>query len=250
MRTVRALAAAAAISAAGALNAGFSTYFLDGCPPNWTELAFTQGRLIVSVVDGNQSGLVLGEPLNDQEDRSHVHTFSGALTLTEKHISSIGCCDDDGAHNGADPYNGVTTNATSGLPFLQLFLCALSADDDTLSLPLGAVGYMNPNQTTACPAQWAPYEIAAGRAIITGDAPPGAQPVTSVDLPLANLEDRAHSHGEGGERRARVGRPNRRGGRTCAARALRHQRTSADPPLLLVLPVRVWRAALQTTQRS
>lgn len=205
MRTVRALAAAAAISAAGALNAGFSTYFLDGCPPNWTELAFTQGRLIVSVVDGNQSGLVLGEPLNDQEDRSHVHTFSGALTLTEKHISSIGCCDDDGAHNGADPYNGVTTNATSGLPFLQLFLCALSADDDTLSLPLGAVGYMNPNQTTACPAQWAPYEIAAGRAIITGDAPPGAQPVTSVDLPLANLEDRAHSHGEGGEGRdARV----------------------------------------------
>lgn len=157
-------------------------------------MQWTKGRLIVSVTDGNASGLILGDPLGDQEDRGHLHSFEGTLPLSERHIAAIDCCNDQGAANGDDPFSGFSSNTTSGIPFLQLYLCSLHADDSTLTLPIGAVGYVDPNVTTSCPTMWTPYEIAAGRFIVTGDYSAGQQPVTSIDEPLASLEDRKHTH--------------------------------------------------------
>lgn len=53
---------------------GFATYFRSAtCPDGWSELPEAQGRIIVSVTDASTSGLTLGTPLGDKEDRMHTH---------------------------------------------------------------------------------------------------------------------------------------------------------------------------------
>ena len=59
---------------AGNLDAGFATYFRStACPKGWSPLPEAEGRLIVSVADASVSGLTLGDPLADKEDRTHTH---------------------------------------------------------------------------------------------------------------------------------------------------------------------------------
>lgn len=56
------------------LAAGFATYFRSAsCPTGWSPVPEAAGRLIVSVSDVSDSGLTLGTPLGDKEDRTHTH---------------------------------------------------------------------------------------------------------------------------------------------------------------------------------
>jgi hypothetical protein len=75
------------------------------------------------VTDPQAAGVAVGEPLGDQEDRVHVHTFQGTLPLASKSVSAI-----DGGNQsaaGAQSYTWSNTDvpATSGLPFMQLLIC-------------------------------------------------------------------------------------------------------------------------------
>ena len=55
---------------------GFATYFRSAtCPEGWSELPEAQGRMVVSVTDASTSGLTLGTPLGDKEDRTHTHPY-------------------------------------------------------------------------------------------------------------------------------------------------------------------------------
>ena len=62
-------------------------------------------------------------PLANGEDRGHTHNIASKVTLVVKSVSAIGCCNPDGACYGDYPLDGGATNATSGLPFVQLLLC-------------------------------------------------------------------------------------------------------------------------------
>jgi hypothetical protein len=59
-------------------------------------LVTAQGRLIVSVADPSQSGITVGKPLSDQEDRVHSHGYSSSLNLPQKDVAAIGCCNNQG----------------------------------------------------------------------------------------------------------------------------------------------------------
>jgi hypothetical protein len=128
-----------------------------------------------------------------QEDRAHTHGFSSTLTLPVKNIAAIGCCNGQGACAGEYALDGFTdngTDATSGLPFLQLLLCTLrTATADPV--PFGTVAMFDPSIGT-CPPSYTPFSEAEGRAMIAGYDSTGI--VVSDTRPLAPGEDRAHAH--------------------------------------------------------
>ena len=96
-------------------------------------------------------------------------------------IAAISCCDTRGSHNGAFNATGVTNTSTSGLPFTQTWLCSLVADSPTLSVPFGATGFYG-SSTPACPAQWATYNLSAGRTLVPGYLGTGDEPVGDAKL--------------------------------------------------------------------
>ena len=71
--------------------AGFSTFFRgSSCPPGWIETPDSNGRIVVSVSQGSLSGLTVGTPLGNMEDRTHSHTISSSIYLDLKSVS--GAC--------------------------------------------------------------------------------------------------------------------------------------------------------------
>lgn len=98
-----------------------------------------------------------------------------------------------------------TNGESSGLPFVQLLLCATSENVNG-SAPFGSVAYFDPS-IGACPTDWTPFEDAAGLALVSSSLllliqigrilVPGyneEEPVPSPSAPLENLEDRGHNH--------------------------------------------------------
>jgi hypothetical protein len=100
------------------------------CPPGWTTLPETQGRLLLVVADGAQVGKAIGAPLLDQEDRTHNHTFSATFELGSKSISAAGwphwAANHEAGEKGSHQASGTTSSSTSGLPFAQFLLCQKS----------------------------------------------------------------------------------------------------------------------------
>lgn len=123
--SIRRLVLLSTCAAAAALPAGFATYFQSRCPPGWTAVNNSAGRLVVSVINASFVGGTVGTPLGDQEDRQHTHALSGTFSLPSKHISGDSCCDTQGAGNGNFPEEGSASSAVSGMGFTQLSLCAL-----------------------------------------------------------------------------------------------------------------------------
>ena len=56
--------------------------------PRWSEINYASGRLVVSVTEPSFGGLMLGEPLADQEDREHSHSFSATVNLNAKNVAA------------------------------------------------------------------------------------------------------------------------------------------------------------------
>ena len=55
------------------------------------------GRLVASTAEPSFSGLYINDPLDDQEDRQHLHNFTATVVLTKKHIAA----------NSHDNYQGA-----------------------------------------------------------------------------------------------------------------------------------------------
>eukprot|EP00042_Codosiga_hollandica_P033405 m.222650 g.222650 ORF g.222650 m.222650 type:complete len:365 (-) comp54178_c0_seq8:112-1206(-) len=182
-----------ASSALAAIPAGFATYFTgDTCPTGWYPVVDAAGRLIASVTEPSFGGLLVNEPLADQEIREHSHNFTSLVSLTAHHLAGIeNCCNDQGALAGRHSGSGVSASGASDLPFTQLLLCSVQDTAAYYTLPAGIVGYFTSN-TTACPSGWNEYLASNGRFIIPGYDQ--SQAIASKSLPLGNLEDRTHTH--------------------------------------------------------
>ncbi|CUE64777.1 Hypothetical protein, putative [Bodo saltans] len=188
------LAIVAALLAATtvAIPHGFSAFFdADACPSGWGELNAAQGRLIVSVTSPSVTGVTVNQPLLDQEDRSHAHGFSAVVSVPQKDIAAIGCCNNEGAHHGQYSINNNTASSTSGYPFSQLLLCTFQGHNDTAPVAYGTIGYFDPD-VGGCPDNWNPMVDSNGRILIPGYEQGGS--MQNGAAPLASGEDRQHHH--------------------------------------------------------
>jgi len=148
------------------------------------------GRLIVTVTDPSEAGLQVGQPLADQEDRVHLHSYSTKVTIPDKQIAAIGCCNDQGACHGDYPAVGNFESSASGYPFCQLVFCTINQPTQD-PVPFGTIGYFDTN-IVSCPVNWMPFQEGVGRFLLPGYYADGVLP--SVAPPLKSGEDRLHSH--------------------------------------------------------
>jgi hypothetical protein len=93
------------------------------CPAGWAAATSVQGRLVVGVTEPDQVGLLVGTPLTDQEDRTHIHPYEATVHLPSKNIAGADGGNHNGAQSGDHAVAGSSENASSGLPFVQLLVC-------------------------------------------------------------------------------------------------------------------------------
>jgi hypothetical protein len=93
------------------------------CPAGFRPAIETSGRLVVGVLGGDAVGKFVGPPLENQEDRTHVHAFSTTIELPYKSISAANGGNDQGAAAKKYSDSGVSEPSPSGLPFIQLVAC-------------------------------------------------------------------------------------------------------------------------------
>jgi hypothetical protein len=96
------------------------------CPAGWVAATQVQGRMVVGVTEPDQVGVLVGTPLTDQEDRTHIHPFEGTVHLPSKNIAGADGGNHNGAQSGDHVVSGNSENAGSGLPFVQLLVCEKS----------------------------------------------------------------------------------------------------------------------------
>jgi hypothetical protein len=127
------------------------------CFHRWTVIPDVSGRLIASVTQPSYGGLVVNDPLADQEDRQHIHNYTASVRLPYHHVAALSHDNYDGAAEGlfvSDEWaipslmvwcdrhtaDGVTLSSTSDLPFAQLVLC--TAPNGTAgAIAAGTVAY-------------------------------------------------------------------------------------------------------------
>lgn len=93
------------------------------CPGGFRVPPEASGRLLVGVTEAGTVGSAVGKPLADQEDRTHVHGFSGRVELPYKSISAADGPNSQGAAAKTYEDRSTTAPAPSGLPFVQLTVC-------------------------------------------------------------------------------------------------------------------------------
>jgi len=171
---------------------GMTTFFsTEQCPPSWSELGTTKGRLILSVIQPSEGGRTLGNPLSAAEAPTHTHPYSVSVTIPEKEISADSCCDDQGACKGTYVVKNQTQDYTSGVPFTQLKLCTLNTTNSETSVPFGTVAYFDPS-VQQCPTNWTLFSESDGRFLVPGWEVKGT---TTSDAPaLSYGADIVHSH--------------------------------------------------------
>ena len=95
----------------------------SGCPDGWMAATEASGRFLVATNDTNAIGQRVGTPLGDQEDRTHVHSFSATAMLDTRNLAAADGDNDQAAQPGGVAADGTTAPATTGLPFTQLVVC-------------------------------------------------------------------------------------------------------------------------------
>jgi len=97
----------------------------SACPAGWTQPALTQGRFLVGLPDGAQSGLAFGAPsLTTTESRPHRHAAKGMLT-TSSHGIALASGSGASGYVRDDRYAFTATSSESAvdLPYVQLLQC-------------------------------------------------------------------------------------------------------------------------------
>jgi hypothetical protein len=96
------------------------------CPAGWVAAADVQGRMVVGTDAPDQVGVLVGTPLADQEDRTHIHPYEGTVSLPSKTVTGADGGNHNGAQSGDHVVSGNSENSGSGLPFVQLLVCEKS----------------------------------------------------------------------------------------------------------------------------
>lgn len=93
------------------------------CPPGWVHSYELEGRVLVGTVDKAEIGESVGTPFVDREVRVHHHDYVGAVDLPKKNVAGANGGNESGASWGTYTVMGATTDAESGLPFVQMEGC-------------------------------------------------------------------------------------------------------------------------------
>jgi hypothetical protein len=95
----------------------------SGCPDGWQPASSASGRLLVAANDGNVVGQRVGEPLGDQEDRTHSHTYVAKAMIPTRNIVAVNGGNNQAAQPGTLEVEGAAASSSSELPFVQLTVC-------------------------------------------------------------------------------------------------------------------------------
>lgn len=96
----------------------------DGtCPQGYRTATEVSGRLVVGVTVGDSVGKLVGVPLTNQEDRTHVHPFTVAVDLPYKALAALDGGNRQGAAAQKYTSSGNSEPVASGLPMVQLVAC-------------------------------------------------------------------------------------------------------------------------------
>ena len=105
---------------------GTLMFFQSGdCPAGWGRAGSTQGRILIGLPEGGTPGQPFGgKPLAAAERRTHRHGFAGMVKTNSHGIAlASGGAAGGYAKDGTLPYQGMTDEQDSELPYLQLLQC-------------------------------------------------------------------------------------------------------------------------------
>lgn len=97
----------------------------SACPAGWMQPALTQGRFLVALPDGAQSGLTFGTPsLTTTESRPHRHGAQGSLSTASHGIALASGSGAGGyARDGRYAFTATSDESAVDLPYVQLLQC-------------------------------------------------------------------------------------------------------------------------------
>jgi hypothetical protein len=100
-------------------------FFVPGldCPEGSAPATDAAGRMLLVVNNSGDVGKTLGDPLTDQEDRSHSHSGKMSVNLSAHSISGANGPNNQATRKGSQTANITSGASTSGLPFIQLLVC-------------------------------------------------------------------------------------------------------------------------------
>lgn len=166
----------------------------DDCPELWTQWDPATGRALVGANDGATVGDTVGDALSDHVPGDHAHGITAQVEVASAGVSGIqGCCNASPGEEGIYPVTGTGDARENRLPTIALRVCRRDGDAATSpsedAFPTGAVAFFD---RLSCPDQWTAIAQGAGRMAVGltmfGD------PLETVGTPLADGEDRTHSH--------------------------------------------------------
>jgi len=177
---------------------------LQACPTGWqpaqsTSSAALNGYFLVPFappVNPLLLGTTVNSAMGNGEVRTHTHTFSSSIDLSEvKYVGIVGCCNDDTSNDGTMSFSSTTGAADSGMPYVQLLLCQKAQFQRNQNPPIGVPQTVVTFYSTAnCPTGWKQTLLTSGRFIV--GLPSGSSTPTAAfgGDPLEVGEDRQHTH--------------------------------------------------------
>jgi hypothetical protein len=176
----------------------------QSCPAGWQTATDAAGFFLVPFappIPPQQIGATVNNPLSSGEDRTHTHTFSSSISLTNMSyagvagcVSWLGLCDKQTSASGTMTFSGTTGASSSGVPYQQLLLCRKTEFTRNTNPPAGIPQYLVTFFSTAsCPTGWKQTLTTSGRFIV-GLPAGGAPQSTFGGTPLSVGEDRTHTH--------------------------------------------------------
>jgi len=164
----------------------------DECPDGWSTPASAPGRFLIGVVESDDVGVTVGEPLtSDTKSPSHSHDYSTVIDILGHGLTGVsGGANGDTGETGEKPIVG-TTSSELGPPSIFEKICEKEAEGESHGDPFpdGSIMFFN---SLACPEGWQLHEDAAGRFVVP--VPDGGTPGVLVGDPLSSGESPTHSH--------------------------------------------------------
>ena len=135
------------------------------CPTDFIEASTFVGRFLISS-HSKSADSRYNSPntaLSNLEDRAHSHVFNATVPLAMQKLAvAEGGSGIQNANYSTDNAFGTTSDATSGLPYIQLLTCMAVSDKQKISLPSGALLF-NAQQ---CPPEWVVADRWKGRLLV------------------------------------------------------------------------------------
>ena len=181
----------------GAAPAGVFTFASEQCAEGLSASTEGVDRLVVGVPEGGSAGATFGAPAGLATRPSHAHDVSGIFPISSHGIAlASGCCSPDYASSD-DPAVRLVSGPPSSaeglvFPWRAAFQCVAPApagDAPPDTAPPGIVLFAS---DATCPEGWSELTAARGRIIVGAET--GGDVGVIVGTPLAEREDRAHSH--------------------------------------------------------